>query len=179
MARLPLPELALQRRWRETWAQCVPISDLQADVGAVRRTRGPAGGRFAGERRGWGWAARRVCAGAPPPQATPPAAFTPALLPLWGGADRGGWAGPWFRGWPRPRGLLLVERGRPPHAVCLLARACGRRAPLVCSDLGTKFKDFKSTSWRLLRATARRRGRSPLPLRSPPPHLRRSPRSPA
>lgn len=74
----------------------------------------------------------------------------------------GRWAGPWLRGWLRPRGFLLGDRGRPLYTACLLARTYGRRAPLVCSDLGTKFKDFKSTSWRLLRATARRSGLSPL-----------------
>lgn len=112
--------------------------------------RGIAGGR----------AARRVCAGAPPSQATPPAALA-RPPPLRGGSESGGGRDP-GSGWLRPRGSLLGERGRPPHTAFVLARACGRRAPLVCSDLGTKFKDFKSTSWRLLRATARRSGLSPL-----------------
>lgn len=87
---------------------------------------------------------------------------------LWGG-----------EGGPRHVGGALAPGLTPPlrppigqarassHAACLLARACKRRAPLVCSGLGTKFKDFKSTSWRLLRAKARRS--------CWPPHLHWSP----
>lgn len=40
-------------------------------------------------------------------------------------------------------------RASPPTAFPL-ERACEQLAPLGPADLGTKFKDFKSTSWRLL-----------------------------
>lgn len=42
----------------------------------------------------------------------------------------------------------------PPPTAFLLERACEQRTPLGRVDLGTKFKDFKSTSWRLLGDTA-------------------------
>lgn len=132
----------------------MPVSDLRAEVAAVRRTRGLAGSRFAGQ-RGEGSTAglrrRPAFVGHAPSRLGTPSASS-------GRRGVGRWAGPWLR----PRGFLLGERGRPSHTAFVLARACGRRAPLVCSDLGTKFKDFKSTSWRLLRATARRSGVSPL-----------------
>lgn len=133
-----------------------------------RPVRGTAGG---GQRGGSAQAPRLH---RPRPQGP-----CPHPLHLWGGADPGGWEGPRLHGRLRPRGLLLGDRGRPPHAVCLLARECERRAPLVCSDLGTKFKDFKSTSWRAFKSWSS----AQLPvvsfLWSPPLHLRRGPRSPA
>jgi hypothetical protein len=105
-----------------------------------------------GERAAW-----RVCAeDQPPSQATPTWACLPAPSATLGrrGSGRvGGAQAPGLAPPPRPP----IGRARASsHAACLLARLCKRRAPLVCSDLGTKFKDFKSTSWRLLRAAARR-----------------------
>lgn len=108
---------------------------------------------------GRGRAAWRVYADAQPPsQATPTQAFSPApsaSLGRRGSGCVGGALAPGLAPPPRPP---IGQARASSHAACLLARACRRRAPLVCSDLGTKFKDFKSTSWRLLRATARRSG---------------------
>lgn len=126
--------------------------------------------REAGSRDNWGGrAAWRVYAGAPPPRRPRPHGGSCQLTQHLGGGEGG----------PRSVGGALAPGLAPPlrppigqarassDAACLLARACKRRAPLVCSDLGTKFKDFKSTSWRLLRAKARRS--------CWPPHLHWSP----
>ena len=61
--------------------------------------------------------------------------------------EEGGWA--WRLGPASAASHWARVRGRPPAALPL-DRACELRAPLGRADLGTKFKDFKSTSWRLL-----------------------------
>lgn len=118
--------------------------------------------REAGSRDNGGRAAWRVYAGTPPPsQATPTRGILANSQHLRGGMHLGvgGAQAPGLAPPPRPP---IGQPRASSQAACLLARACKRRAPLVCSALGTKFKDFKSTSWRLLRATARRRGWPPL-----------------
>ena len=94
--------------------------------------------------------------GRSPPRAAeprPPRAPRPRPRPprLSGRAERareeGGWA--WRLGPTSAASHWARVRGRPPAALPL-DRACERRAPLGRADLGTKFKDFKSTSWRLL-----------------------------
>lgn len=93
-----------------------------------------------------------------PSQATPTRACLPAASATLGSRGSGCVGGALAPGLAPPPRPPIGRTKASSHAACLLARASKRRAPLVCSDLGTKFKDFKSTSWRLLRPAARRIG---------------------
>lgn len=138
----------------------VPIGDLQTEAGvAFRMKSGLAGVRLLQPKEAW-----RVGACVVDPLHMLPGRRHPALRgPAFGPA-------PGFSILPdpgsRPEGRRLGlaagpasaasnwawVRAAPPTAFPL-ERASERRVPLGRADLGTKFKDFKSTSWRLLEET--------------------------
>lgn len=145
----------------ESPLRSVPIGDLPGGAGAAfRMKRGLAGGRFpppgaAGRAGACVVGSLHVCRGRGLPAlrgpALGPAPASASFRTRGAGREEGRPAS----GWPRLRSLPLGAGEGAPPAASPLERACERRAPLGRADLGTKFKDFKSTtSWRLLEDSA-------------------------
>lgn len=158
----------------------VPIGDLQTE--AFRMKSGPAGGRLPRQRRE-AWRGHACVVGSlhvqpgrglpalgGPAPAPPPASAS--FRTRGAGEEEGGWAS---RLGPASALSYWTWVRAPPPTAFPLERACKRRTPLGRADLGTKFKDFKSTSWRLLEARALRSWPPRLTSRWQFPHLRRTP----
>lgn len=88
----------------------MPVTDLQAEVAAVRWTQGLAGGRFAGKHGGEGSTAglrRRSAFAGPAP------AVLPRPLPFRGGADPGGGRDPGSAAGSAPAASYWASEGVP------------------------------------------------------------------
>lgn len=131
----------------------VPIGDLQTEAGAAFGMKsGLAGGRFPQRMAAWRAGAcvvgplhvrpGRSLGRAPRPRPRPqhPSGRAAGV----GGRRLGLAAGP-----ASAASNWAWVRASPPTAFPL-ERVCERRAPIGPCGLSTKFKDFKSTSWRLL-----------------------------
>lgn len=163
MVRVAALRTPVHKTIEEIWMSFVPIRGLQEAEAAFRMKLGLAGSPFPRRLRRAGpvyacvvgplhvrlgrllWALRSPASGF--------SIFPDSKMV-------GGWALP-LR--PRLAASNWLWASECPPNVFLLVPAYGGRALLGRADLGTKFKDFKSTSWRLLRAKALWSGRPAVP----------------
>lgn len=165
-AESPLARLPPRRRSDTVGRPVSPSGDLQTEAGVAFRMQSGLAGRWRLRPKEAARVGACVVGSLPVPPdrghaalrgpAFGPAPRVPASFRMPGAGWQAG-GGAWRAGPASAASNWAWMRPAPPAAFPL-GRASQSRVPLGRADLGTKFKDFKSTSWRLLEARTLRSG---------------------